>query len=369
MKLEKLTILNFKNYRKEEVSFHGQIHCLLGKNGSGKTNLLEAIHYLSFTRGKFHTHDESNVRHGELQFSLNGIFEKGGKQSDVTCTYSADAGKSIAINGKQYGRFSEHLGKFPVVMVAPNDVELIWEGGEVRRKYFDALLSQVDKEYLEQLIVYQNHLKQRNGLLKMFGERGSVDQDLLDSYDEKIISGGRMIFQKRTALVDEFFPLLSKRYQFLVEARGESATLLYRSEVSESDFPGYFRKSFSKDMALGRTSAGVHRDDFLFRIDEKELKRFGSQGQQKSFLIALKLAEFDYLLSKKSEKPIILLDDIFDKLDDDRIHQLLRLVQEGGFGQIFITDARAGRSLEVLREAGVKSQNFSVEEGVITNLS
>jgi DNA replication and repair protein RecF len=369
MRLEKLTMLNFKNYRTTEVSFQGQIHCLLGKNGSGKTNLLEAIHYLSFTRGKFHTHDESNVRHGELQFSLNGTFEKGGKQTDVTCTYSAESGKSIAINGKQYARFSEHLGKFPVVMVAPNDVELIWEGGEERRKYFDALQSQVDKEYLEQLIVYQNHLKQRNGLLKMFAERGSVDQDLLESYDEKIISGGEFIFQRRTAFVNEFFPLLATRYQFLVDGRGESATLLYRSELSESNFTEYFRKSFSKDMALGRTSAGAHRDDFLFGIDGKELKRFGSQGQQKSFLIALKLAEFDYLYSKKGERPIVLLDDIFDKLDDDRIHQLLRLVQEGGFGQIFITDARAGRSLEVLREAGVKSQNFSVEDGVITDLS
>ncbi len=368
MRLEKLTILNFKNYQKGEVSFHGQVHCLLGKNGSGKTNLLEAIHYLSFTRGKFHTHDGSNIRHGESQFSIQGLFEKSGKQTEIACSYSVDGGKSIAINGKQYGRFSEHLGKFPVVMVAPNDVELIWEGGEVRRKFFDALISQVDREYLEQLIIYQNHLKQRNGLLKMFFERGAVDQDLLDSYDEKIISGSGIIFRKRTDFLDEFFPLLTKRYKFLAGGREEKATLDYQSEVSERDFAEYFRKNFSKDMALGRTSAGVHRDDFIFGIEGKELKRFGSQGQQKTFLIALKLAEFDFLLSKKGEKPIVLLDDIFDKLDDDRIHQLLRLVEEGGFGQIFITDARQGRSLELLRAARVSSQNFSVVDGNVSPL-
>ncbi|HWA32573.1 MAG TPA: DNA replication and repair protein RecF, partial [Cyclobacteriaceae bacterium] len=337
MRLEKLTILNFKNYRKAEVSFHGQVQCLLGKNGSGKTNLLEAIHYLSSTRGKFHTHDESNIRHGELQFSLSGVFEKNGKQTEVTCSYTVENGKSIAINGKPYGRFSEHLGKFPVVMVAPNDVELIWEGGEVRRKYFDGLLSQVDKQYLEQLIVYQNHLKQRNGLLKMFAERGAVDQDLLDSYDEKIIAGGEIIFRMRTTFLDEFLPLLANRYRFLAGGRTENATITFRSELSETDFAEYFKKNFSKDLALGRTCAGIHRDDFLFGIGEKDLKRFGSQGQQKSFLIALKLAEFDFLLEKKGERPIVLLDDIFDKLDDERIHQLLRLVQEGGFGQIFIT--------------------------------
>ncbi len=368
MRLEKLTILNFKNYEKAEVNFVGQTHCLLGSNGSGKTNLLEAIHYLSFTRGKFHTHDESSIRHGERQFSVSGIFEKGGKHTDVNCTYSVEDGKSVAVSGKVYGRFSEHLGKFPVVMVAPNDVELIWEGGEIRRKYFDALLSQVDKEYLDQLIVYQNHLKQRNGLLKMFSERGAVDNDLLDSYDEKIISGGKRIFQKRTAFVNEFFPLLASRYRFLANKREENATLEYRSELNESNFQEYFKNSFSKDLALGRTTAGVHRDDFIFGIEGKELKRFGSQGQQKSFLIALKLAEFDYLLAKKGEKPIVLLDDIFDKLDDDRIHQLLRLVEEGGFGQIFITDARQGRSLELLHAAGVNSQNFSVDNGHLIRL-
>ena len=368
MRLEKLHLVNFKNYADAEVHLAGTIHCFLGKNGTGKTNLLEAIHYLSFTKGSFYSNDLANVRQGQDQFLINGLFEKNGKRMEVVCSFSQEEKKKVMENGKEYNRFSEHIGKYPLVLVAPNDIEVIWNGGEVRRKLFDTLLAQVDKVYLENLILYQAHLRQRNSLLKMLAERGSVDRDLIDSYDEKLVSSGNILYQKRLDFVQQYLPFVTSRYNFLVKGLSETIGMQYESDLEKTDFKKELDLKLDRDMALGRTTVGVHRDDFLFTLNGFELKRFGSQGQQKSFLIALKLAEFDYLAVKKETKPLILLDDIFDKLDDDRIHQLMELVTDGAFGQIFITDARPGRSLEVLKEAGVKSQNFSVDEGSLTGL-
>lgn len=368
MRLEKLHLVNFKNYADAEVHLNGAIHCFLGKNGSGKTNLLEAIHYLSFTKGSFYANDLANVRHGQDQFLISGLFEKNGKRVEVACSFSQTEKKKVMENGKEYNRFSEHIGKYPLVLVAPNDIEVIWDGGEVRRKLFDTLLAQVDKVYLENLILYQAHLRQRNSLLKMLAERGSVDRDLIDSYDEKLVSSGNILYQKRLNFVHQYLPFVTKRYNFLVKGLTEIIDIQYESDLGKTDFKKELNLKLDRDMALGRTTVGIHRDDFLFTLNGYELKRYGSQGQQKSFLIALKLAEFDYLAVKNGSKPLILLDDIFDKLDDERIHQLMELVTDGAFGQIFITDARPARSLEVLRAAGVKSQNFSVDEGSLTGL-
>ena len=368
MRLEKLHLVNFKNYADAEVHLEGTIHCFLGKNGSGKTNLLEAIHYLSFTKGSFYSNDLANVRQGQDQFLINGLFEKNGKRMEVVCSFSQEEKKKVMENGKEYNRFSEHIGKYPLVLVAPNDIEVIWNGGEVRRKLFDTLLAQVDKVYLENLILYQAHLRQRNSLLKMLTERGSVDRDLIDSYDEKLVSSGNILYQKRLDFVQQYLPFVTSRYNFLVKGLSETIGMQYESDLKKTDFKKELDLKLDRDMALGRTTVGVHRDDFLFTLNGFELKRFGSQGQQKSFLIALKLAEFDYLAVKKETKPLILLDDIFDKLDDDRIHQLMELVTDGAFGQIFITDARPGRSLEVLKAAGIRSQNFLVEAGTVAVL-
>ncbi len=362
MVLKKLHLIDFKNYADTQLEFQGLVQCFLGKNGSGKTNLLEAIHYLSFTKGSFHTHDLSNVRHGQDQFLIDGLFEKNGKKFEVNCSFSVERKKVISENGEAYGRFSEHIGKYPLVLVAPNDIDLIWDGGEVRRKFFDTLLSQTDKVYLENLILYNAHLRQRNSSLKMFGERGVVDRDLIATYDEKIVGAGNILFRKRSDFIVLYQKLLSNRYEFLSNTV-EVVEVTYASDLDEVNFKDELLQNLEGDVAAGRTTVGIHRDDFLFTINTHELKRFGSQGQQKSLLIAMKLAEFDYLASKNGTKPLLLLDDIFDKLDDERIHQLMKLVTGGNFGQIFITDARPGRSLEMLKEAGVKSQNFLVEEG------
>lgn len=366
MRLEKLHLIDFKNYPEAVLDLEGTIHCFLGKNGSGKTNLLEAIHYLSITKGSVHTHDASNIRHGQNRFMISGHFQKQDKLFEVICSYAAGK-KTISENGKEYGRFSDHIGKYPLVMVAPNDIELIWDGGEVRRRFFDSMLSQVDKEYLEQLIVYQAHLRQRNSLLRMSADQG-IDKDLLDSYDEKIISSGTVLFQKRTAFVAEYLPLVADRYHFLSSDQPERAGVQYVSELEKVDFKKELVARINQDLALGRTTVGIHRDDYGFTLNGYELKRYGSQGQQKSFLIALKLAEFDYLTKRKNIRPMILLDDIFDKLDDVRTVQLIKLVQGGTFGQIFITDASPARSLDILEKAGVKSQNFVVEDGTLSKL-
>jgi DNA replication and repair protein RecF len=299
---------------------------------------------------------------------ISGHFRKNEKLFEVICSYGVGQKKSISENGKEYGKFSDHIGKYPLVMVAPNDIELIWDGGEVRRKFFDSLLSQVDREYLEHLIVYQAHLRQRNSLLRMSADQGGIDRDLLDSYDEKIVDSGVVLFQKRSAFIADYMPLVAERYNFLAADLPETSAIQYVSELEKVDFRKELQVRISQDLALGRTTVGIHRDDYLFTLNGFELKRYGSQGQQKSFLIALKLAEFDYLARHKNTKPMILLDDIFDKLDDVRTVQLMKLVQDGTFGQIFITDASPSRSLDVLEKAGIKSQNFMVEGGNLSNL-
>ncbi len=366
MRLQKLHLLNFKNYAGSDVEFRGSIHLLLGRNGEGKTNLLEAIHYLSLTRGIGSAPDAANVRQGEEHFLIRGMFEIRGKQKEVTCTYTPDRKKKVAEDGKEYTRFSEHIGKYPLVLVAPGDIELVWDGGEVKRKFFDTLLSQLDREYLGHLIVYQANLKHRNGLLRMAAGQPNIDRELLATYDERLVTSGQWLYKRRAAFVKQLIPRVQQHYAFLVNGVNEVPGISYTSHLDSLDFAKELINRLDGDLLLGRTSVGVHRDEFRFTLNDNELKTFGSQGQQKSFLIALKLSEF-YLLSEMNGfKPLLLLDDIFDKLEDERIVQLLKLVADGSFGQIFLTDARPGRSLEVLKSASLDAQCFQLENGQVT---
>ncbi|MBL7849998.1 MAG: DNA replication and repair protein RecF [Cyclobacteriaceae bacterium] len=365
MRLEKLHLLNFKNYTSADVEFTGAIHCFVGRNGSGKTNLLEAIHYLCLTRGFTAASDSENVRKGEGHFLVRGTFALDGRTREVTCTYSAERKKKIAEDGKEYARFSDHIGKYPLVMVAPADIELVWDGGEVRRRFFDTLLSQLDRKYLDQLMVYQANLRHRNGLLKMYAERPDVDKELLATYDERLITAGAFLYQQRREFVANLVPRLRSHYDFLVEGAAEEPGIAYTSDLDTLDFGSELKARLSRDLLLGRTTVGVHRDDFRFTLQGNDLRVFGSQGQQKSFLIALKMAEFDTLTERNGFKPLLLLDDIFDKLDDRRIVQLMKRVADGSFGQIFLTDARPGRSREALAEAGIPAQIFTVEGGTL----
>lgn len=368
MRLQKLHLLNFKNYAGADVELDGDIHVLLGRNGEGKTNLLEAIHYLSLTRGIGPAPDAANVRQGEEHFLIRGLFEILGKQKEVTCTYTPDRRKKVAEDGKEYTRFSEHIGKYPIVLVTPGDIELVWDGGEIKRRFFDTLLSQLDREYLGHLMVYQVNLKQRNGLLRMSAGRPGIDRELLATYDERLVISGQWLHARRAGFVKQMIPRVQKHYAFLVNGGNEVPGISYASHLDSLDFGKELVDRLDGDVLLGRTSVGMHRDEFRFTLNDNELKSFGSQGQQKSFLIALKLAEFDLLSEMNGFKPLLMLDDIFDKLDDERIVQLLKLVANGSFGQIFLTDARPGRSLEVLKGASLNAQCFQLEKGQVTVL-
>jgi DNA replication and repair protein RecF len=360
--LKELTLLNFKNYPEAHLYFDSGIQCLLGKNGSGKTNLLEAIHYLSTTKNASGSPDQANIRHGENQFMIRGIFSSDTDQ-DVQCAVQSGQKKILTENGLPILQFSRHIGKYPVVLVTPNDIELIWDGSELRRKFLDNLIAQVHAEYLSQLIAYANLLKQRNGLIRMFSERGTFDPDALEAYDHKMIPVAEFIFSERKKFVARFLPIFIAHYEFLVARGGEDVQIQYRSELEGNDLRLLLKKNITRDIALARTTTGIHRDDLLFLLNGEPLRHFGSQGQQKSFLIALKLAEFQILSEVKQDKPLLLLDDIFDKLDNDRIHKLLLLVARGMFGQLFMTDARSAGSRNLMEVAGIKVTLFEVTDG------
>ncbi len=364
MQLQRLQLFNFKNYEEAELLFSDRIQCFLGNNGSGKTNLLDAIHYLAFTKSAVNPSDAQNIRQGQIQFLVKGEFViNGTSKKEVICSFQQGQKKIIREDGQDYLKFSEHVGKYPAVLIAPQDIELIWDGSELRRRFFDSLISQLDKTYLENLIIYTNQLKQRNSLLRMFSESGKVDHDLLATYNDQIIPAGKFISKSRRDFLVEFLPFFKQHYHFLAGEAEEEVNITYRSDLETSDFGDLLKKNFQRDLMIQRTSSGIHRDDFLFTLNKGELKRYGSQGQQKSFLIGLKLAEFQSIAERKGFKPLLLLDDIFDKLDDLRIHKLMLLIAQGVFGQLFITDAREGRSKEILSAAKLDAKLFTVENG------
>jgi DNA replication and repair protein RecF len=361
--LDYLRLYNFKNYAEVEVRPDPKINCFLGKNGCGKTNLLDAIHYLAFTKSAINPSDIQNIRFEQNQFLVKGRFSVEGRLKEIVCAYQQGQKKNVREDDQDYLKFSDHVGKYPVVLITPQDIELIWGGGEQRRRFFDTLLSQLDRFYLENLIIYNHQVKQRNSLLRKFSEAGSVDSDLLGSYDHRICIAGNYIHQSRKNLLKEFIPKFKKHYRFIAQESEENIEVEYRSDLDQADFATQLKNHIHRDILLQRTTCGIHRDDFLFLLNGGELKKFGSQGQQKSFLISLKLSEFEVIAEKKGLKPILLLDDIFDKLDDSRIHHLMKLVAEGMFGQLFITDARLDRSSSILKEAGIEAKIFVVENG------
>lgn len=366
--LEKLTLHQFKNYETLEVDFSEGINCLFGRNGSGKTNLLDAIHYLAFTKSAFAGSDQQNIRTGGDHFVIKGLFRQDGP-GEVVCSFQTGRKKSIRENELETPKLSEHIGKYPVVLIAPNDIELIWDGSELRRKFFDSLISQVDRAYLESLIQYSQYLKQRNGLLRIAAERGTLDRDLLETYNQKLAPLGKHVFEVRANFLLTFLPMVEEAYRFLAGGSTEHVSIEYQSDLHAADFPTLLGRNTSRDLQLQRTTTGIHRDEFVFQLEGNDLKRYGSQGQQKSFLIALKLAEFRCLAGCKNKKPILLLDDIFDKLDDERIQKLIQMVAGGTFGQLFITDARSDRSREIFEGVGLKTRAYLVEEGRVSVLS
>ena len=360
MWLEKLHLTYFKSYEERVFAFGEHINCIIGENGSGKTNLLDAIYFLSLTKSAFHNQDAFSIMHDADFFLIDGVFNSAERQTQITCSYQKGQRKVFMADKKNYERLSEHIGLFPIVLIAPNDTDLIREGSEERRKFFDGVLSQAENGFLNALIRYNKILNQRNGLLKLFGERNYLDEDLLETYNEPIIELAETIYNFRKSFMERFLPLFQKHYRFLSTGK-EQVSIAYESELAASDFPKVFRKNKSRDLHAQRTLKGPHKDEFVFEIDGNSVKKFGSQGQQKSFVIAMKLAQFELLKQEKKKTPILLLDDIFDKLDDKRINRLIELIDTGFLEQVFITDARPERSQRILEKVRAEVQFFEIQ--------
>lgn len=368
MHLEKIQLQNFKNYKDFEVQFSPQLNCIVGKNGSGKTNLLDSIHFLGLTKSAVTTSDRLLMLENKPFYSVIGHFNKAEKNHLVSLVYSSKDGKKIALNKKVYEKKSDHIGKFPVVIILPNDTDLIREGSEFRRKFFDNLLCQTNPKYLSDLVNYKNLIKSRNALLKQFSERRYIDRELLASYDDRILDLNSSIYDARKQMEKDLVNPFLEYHAYLTESK-ENVSVEHRSEVGELNFNQIYREALEDDIYLQRTTKGIHKDDFVFKINNKSLKNYGSQGQQKSFVIALQLAKYNYLKSILDIKPLLLLDDIFDKLDNDRIQKLINLVARGEFGQVFISDAnpeRLNSYIEILKQE-VKIIHLEAGEIVIAD--
>jgi DNA replication and repair protein RecF len=347
MYLKKLSLTNFKNYDQAELEFSPKINCLVGNNGVGKTNILDAIHYLSLTKSFFNNIDSANIKHNEDYFIVQGNFVKEDDENNIFCSFHKQKQKVLKRNGKEYHKLSEHVGRYPVVMISPADNALIIEGSEVRRKFLNKIISQYDAGYLDSVLKYNKVLQQRNKLLKDFRTSGRFDFDMLSIWDLQLIKYGKCIFEERDILVNELIPVFNEYYSFISNEQ-ELVKLDYRSHLKEGDFVEMLHNSVDKDRILEYTTVGIHKDDLILEMNDYAVKSLGSQGQQKSYLVALKLAKFDYIKRKAGFSPILLLDDIFDKFDASRVEQIIRLVGNHRFGQIFITDTHKSRLQDIL---------------------
>jgi DNA replication and repair protein RecF len=338
-RLTKISLTQFKNYSFSNFNFAERVVGICGHNGRGKTNLLDAIYYTCFTKSYFSKTDTINVQFDTDGFRLEAMFEE-----DKLVLINRQGGKKeLQLNAVVYDKFSQHIGKFPAVMVAPDDVELITGGSEGRRRFIDTVISQIDEQYLLQLIVYNKVLQQRNSLLKRFAEQGNTDFDLLEVLDEQLIAPGNYIFTTRKAFMLELMPLANKFYNTIAANGAEVITVNYESQLLGNDFKGILKQLQQKDMILQRSNGGIHKDDISILLNGQIFKNIASQGQRKSLLFALKLAEFQLLKTKKGFAPILLLDDVFEKLDEERMRQLLKWVCVENDGQVFITDTHKER--------------------------
>jgi len=360
MYLRKLTITGFKNYSQAEFGFSGKINCFIGNNGVGKTNLLDAIHYLSFCKSYFTSLDMQNIRHGDDFFAIRGNFLRDDGTGDlVQCIQRREHRKRFLFNSNEYDRLADHIGLYPLVMISPYDRDLINDGSELRRKYIDSVISQFDKLYLDDLIQYNRALYQRNALLKAFAERHYFDQASLETWNEQLILLGTRISEKRKAFLEQFVPLFRHYFKFICNG-SETVDIRYVTQNTGSSYRDIFLAAIEKDRAAQCSTMGVHKDDLEFLLDGYPVKRFGSQGQQKSFVIAVKLAQFDYTRDVKGFKPMLLLDDIFDKLDDLRVSQLIKLVSNNSFGQVFITDTSRERITAIFDSMEIEHRIFKL---------
>jgi len=350
MQLQRLSLINFKNFKSQEFEFDHKINCFVGQNGIGKTNALDAIYLLAFGKSYFNPIASQNINHQENFFVVDGSFLKDQKTEKIICSFKKGQKKLIKRNGKLYDKLSDHLGLIPLVIISPSDRDLITEGSEMRRKFIDSVISQGNKPYLQTLINYNKVLIQRNALLKYFALNNTFNQDTLSIYNDQLSQYGAHIYLERKKFLEKFIPIFNERYMDISSGK-EKVDLKYQSQLDEKDLGQLLLENLNKDKALQYTSVGTHKDDLVFEIDGHPIKKFGSQGQQKSYLVALKLAQFDFTKQQSGQTPILLLDDIFDKLDEKRVSQIINLVNKDSFGQIFISDTHKERTENVVKKA------------------
>jgi|JI6StandDraft_1071083.scaffolds.fasta_scaffold52389_3 DNA replication and repair protein RecF len=342
LQLDRLRAVHFRNHREVDLDLGPEVNCFVGNNGTGKTNLLDAVHYLSLCKSYFEAVDQHNILHGEDFFLVQGTMRTEEGEDHVLCSVRRGQRKVVSRNRKEYDRLADHVGRFPVVMITPYDGQLVLDGAEVRRKFLDGLIAQFDKAYLDALIRYNRALVQRNALLKRFAASGTGSLVDLEPWDEQLVLHGEQVFRVRATFMEELVPLLATHYQG-ISSGGEEVALTYRSALAEGGYRDLLVESWHRDRAAQFTNVGIHKDDLLFTLNGQPLKRCGSQGQQKTYLIALKLAQFDLTLARGGKRPILLLDDIFDKIDPQRMRHLLQLLSGQRFGQVLITDTDAQR--------------------------
>lgn len=364
MYLKSLQLINFKNYEEAELALSPGINCFSGQNGSGKTNILDALHYLSMCKSYLNAIDRQNIRFGQQFFVIQGNWVKNEQEINIHCAVKSGAKKVFKRNKNEYDKLADHIGQFPTVMISPYDRDLIVEGSEFRRKWMDGIISQFNRKYLDDLQRYHKILDQRNALLKNMHEHGLFDRESIEVWNDQMIIVGTAIHTARKQFLEEFIPVFQANYNY-IGLEIEEVHLEYKSQLNSTSFSDLLLHYQQKDAFTHHSNAGIHKDDLVFTIKGHPVKKFGSQGQQKSFLIALKLAQYEWLKKHLNVNPVLMLDDIFDKLDNQRVQKLMELVSQQHFGQVLVTDTDPTRIRSIFKENGFESKNYLVNNGEI----
>lgn len=364
MYLKEITGINYKNILDLQIKLSPKINCFVGDNGMGKTNLLDAIYNLSFCKSYFNTADSRIINHTQDLFLIKGVYCRNDEELEISCGFKRGSKKSFKRDDKQYSKLIDHIGLIPLVMVSPSDQQLILGGSDERRKFIDGVISQYDRIYLDSLMKYNKVLVQRNVALKEFAKQRAVDKEMLDVYDQQLIRYGELIYKRRVQFIDRFVPKFAQFYDQISGER-DSVSLGYNSDLNGGEFDNHLKSSLSKDLAMGYTTVGIHKDDLEFKMDDYKIKQLGSQGQNKTYLIALKLAQFQFVKDINGVNPILLFDDIFDKLDSSRVSNIIAMVADHKFGQIFISDTNREHIDHIFADVDVDYNIFYVENGSV----
>lgn len=364
MHIEDISVLNFKNISEVKLGFSSKLNCFIGKNGAGKTNLLDAVYYLSFCKSFFNPMDQLNINHNENFFLLNGNYKRFNSDEKISVGLKRGQKKQFKRNANVYKKLVEHIGLLPLVMITPSDVNLILGGSDERRKFMDGVISQYNQGYLNDLLKYNRALLQRNNLLKQFAAKRFFDNELLVIWDMQLIEYGNRIHKLRVEFVEKLIPVFQYYYSFISQ-ENEKVSLVHQSTLYDKDFERSLKESLAKDRVVQYTTKGIHKDDLVYYIGDYPIKKLGSQGQMKTYLVALKLAQFNFIKEISGLKPILLLDDIFDKLDQYRVEQIVKVAAGEQFGQIFLTDTNREHLDLIIKKMDADFRIFNVEAGKV----